>query len=71
MQKFSNCADYKVESKKALNGELEICYFKNSQDSAFLSWVFPKEIVYELSLWWKKLQKNNIQLFIVGKNRYL
>ncbi|MBC8548363.1 MAG: hypothetical protein H8D23_01805 [Candidatus Brocadiales bacterium] len=67
MQKSSNCADYMVEFKKALNGELEICYFENSQDSAFRSWVLPKEIVYELILWWKKLQKNNIQLPIIEK----
>ena len=52
MHKSGNNADYRVEFKKGLNEELEICYFENSQDSAYLSWVLPKEIVSELILWW-------------------
>ena len=68
MHKSGNCVDYKVEFNKASNGELEICYFENSQNSVYLSWVLPNEIVYELILWWKKLQKNkNMQLPIIGK----
>jgi len=68
MHKSGNCADYKVEFNKGLNGELEICYFENFQDSAYLSWILPNEIVDELILRWKRLQKHeNIQLPIIEK----
>jgi len=68
MQKSSNCADYRIEFKKTLNRELEICYFENPQDSAYLSWILPKDIVDELISWWKRIQKNqNIQLPIKEK----
>ena len=68
MHKSDNCVDYKVEFRKSLNGELEICYFENPKGSAYLSWILPKEIVDELISWWKKLQKNkNIQLPIIEK----
>ncbi len=68
MHKFGNCADYKVEFNKTLNGELEICYFENPQDTEYLSWILPKEIVDESISWWLKLQKNiNIQLPIIER----
>jgi|APSaa5957512535_1039671.scaffolds.fasta_scaffold24170_2 hypothetical protein len=51
MHKFGNCAGYKIEFNKALNGEIEIRYFENSQDSAYMSWVLLKEIVCKLISW--------------------
>ncbi len=71
MQKSSNCADYKVEFNKALNGELEICYFDNPKGPACVYWRLSNEIVDELILWWKKLQKTNMQLPITEKKIFV
>jgi hypothetical protein len=68
MQCIGNTPKYKIEFEAFPNGDLEIRYFNNPDDTSYYSWRLPEKVVEKLVSWWKKLRENrNIQFPVKEK----